>query len=98
MYNCLTSDLDLLLPIAYRYYRIIDVKIDTCFAFFFFFFLLLSFTTKIKTVIVIIIYMTDSENPFAIYRRLSFSYENSIFNAKLIRLTEYIVERIAHRR
>lgn len=80
MYNCLTSDLDLLLPIAYRYYRIIDVKINTCFAFFF------------------IGFYTDFENPFATYHRLSFSYENSIFNAKLIRLTEYIVKRIADRR
>lgn len=82
MYNCLISDLDLLLPIAYRYYRIIDVKINTCFAFFFFF----------------IEFYTDFENPFAIYHRLSFSYENSIFNAKLIRLTEYMVKRIADRR
>lgn len=75
MYNCLTSDLDLLLPIAY--YRIIDVN---------------------KRLFFFIEFYTDFENPFAIYHRLSFSYENSIFNAKLIRLTEYIVKRIADRR
>lgn len=74
MYNCLTSDLDLLLPIAY--YRIIDVNKRLFF----------------------IEFYTDFENPFAIYHRPSFSYENSIFNAKLIRLTEYIVKRIADRR